>query len=104
MVRLILEGLGALLIFIYLIIDVIIPAFSSWKFFWFTKSVFKSKPKVSFEQEYADAEKAYAEANEKWDKLRDTAGKEADKARENLSKAAKVYAEAVKKQQDPKNN
>lgn len=85
-----------LLAIMYLAVDVIIPSFTSWKYFWFFKSCFPGKEKT-FESEIKEAEKAYKDAQDKLSKLQKSAGSERMKAEEMLDKAEQALIDAKAK-------
>lgn len=85
-----------ILLGIYLIIDILIPAFTGAKYFWFAKS-FKAKPKPSFNEQVEDAQKSYEEARIKMEHLIHSAHKETEEYKKNMTEAEKVLEEATKK-------
>ena len=80
----------------YIIVDILIPSFSSKEYFWFAKS-FKGKPKATFEQEVKTAEKAYADAKQKMEHLKDSANEESKEAEKHLEKTEEVLKNAKEK-------
>jgi hypothetical protein len=87
-----------LLVIFYLIVDIIIPSFTSWKYFWFIKSLPGKKPKPSsFEKEVQDAEKAYKDAQDKLNSLQKSAGNERMDAERRLDQAEQVVIDAKAK-------
>jgi hypothetical protein len=111
MAKLIFELFGPILLFLYGLIEIILPMLSlalptKWEldYFWFTKSIFKKKPKTDFAQKVADAEVAYSRAKMEYEELQHSATKEAEDAKQKLAAAEKAYADAVKKQEGFKNN
>lgn len=83
------------LIGLYFVVDIIIPAFTNQKYFWFYNS-FKSKEKT-FKDELKDAEKVYNDALIKMEHLKNSATDEAKKAEKDLAKAEEVLANAKTK-------
>lgn len=92
MFRLILEFLLPLIITLYLIIDVFIPAFSKKKFFWFAKSF--GAEKEGFEDEISTAEKSFEIAKEKMEELQKSATKESEHTKEHLKMAEEILKRA----------
>lgn len=95
-VQLIFDIILPLLVVLYFIVDVIIPSFTSWKYFWFWKSCFPGKEKT-FEGEIKDAEKAYKDAQDKLNKLQGLAGEERVKAEARLDLAEQALIDAKAK-------
>jgi len=95
--KIIFELLTPILLVLYGIVDIVIPSFSSKEYFWYAKSIFKSEPQKSFDQEVKDAQKAYKDAKSKMEDLKNSANEETEDAKERLEKSEKAFLNAKEK-------
>lgn len=90
-----------ILLCIYCVADIIIPAFTKGNYFWFIKSF---KRKTGFEKELADAEKAFNEAFQTLKNISESNTAEYEKAKEMFEKAKDLHQKARDVYEQMKNN
>lgn len=103
--KFIVYDLVPILLILYLIIEIMVPAFifPSRPFFWWTKSLRGKNVKTSFEEEVQQAESAMREAEKKLEHLLDSATEETSESEKRKKQAQDAFEKAKERLEKLKN-